>query len=544
MALAPKTVLTYPLDGANRDFVIPFEYLARKFVQVTLIGQDRKLLTINIDYRFTQRTIITLTKNWGPADGYERIEIRRYTSATERLVDFSDGSILRAYDLNTSQIQSLHIAEEGRDVASDTIGVNNDGDLDARGRKIVNLADATSDGEAVTLRQQKTWAGSALSHANRAEERANHANNQAISAQGAAQRAQASQLAAKASQDAALASRNEAESKAIASGGSAALARRWASEDLDVIVADGKYSALTYNIHSMRYSQESQRSAQAALGSQQAALGSQQAAAQSAKEAAQSAAEVKLPVAGPNTALRVLSQNTAGTKIMYSDLRIPLELNEVGTKFLRAGSFGLGGAAFPLQGRNADDYIPTGLYYMSAGTNTPYPYGWLRTNAITPGTYDFQEAFDTTGKMQHRAQSGGKWGPWQPIRYGVYSVTIEGFLKTQSPEAARAAIGAAVKGRVRPTPPELVWSGNNTATGAIQGEFYPGDILSCVVSDGSHTGAAILTPHPDGSARGSALWGNSGFVAFSINAAGTQLNWTTLAGYSINHIYRAVTTLT
>ncbi|WP_152687712.1 phage tail fiber domain-containing protein, partial [Pseudomonas fildesensis] len=34
---APKTVLTYPLNGAQRDFPIPFEYLARKFVVVTLI---------------------------------------------------------------------------------------------------------------------------------------------------------------------------------------------------------------------------------------------------------------------------------------------------------------------------------------------------------------------------------------------------------------------------------------------------------------------------------------------------------------------------
>ncbi len=186
MALAPKTVLTYPLDGANRDFTIPFEYLARKFVQVTLIGQDRKLLTLNIDYRFTLRTIITLTKNWGPADGYERIEIRRYTSATERLVDFSDGSILRAYDLNTSQVQALHIAEEGRDVASDTIGVNNDGDLDARGRKIVNLADAVSDGDAVTLRQEKEWGASALNQANRAAA----SNNSAIASANKAEQEQ------------------------------------------------------------------------------------------------------------------------------------------------------------------------------------------------------------------------------------------------------------------------------------------------------------------------------------------------------------------
>ena len=156
MANVIKTVLTYPLDGSNRDFNIPFEYLARKFVVVTLIGVDRKVLTINTDYRFATRTTISLTKAWGPADGYTTIELRRVTSTTDRLVDFTDGSILRAYDLNAAQIQTMHVAEEARDMTADTIGVNNDGHLDARGRRIVNLANAVDDRDAVPLGQLKT----------------------------------------------------------------------------------------------------------------------------------------------------------------------------------------------------------------------------------------------------------------------------------------------------------------------------------------------------------------------------------------------------
>ena len=166
---APKTVLTYPLNGTLKDFAIPFEYLARKFVVVTLIGATRRVLVLNSEYRFTTKKQITTTTAWGPAQGFENIEIRRMTSATERLVDFSDGSILRAYDLNTAQIQSLHIAEEARDLTADTIGVNNDGDLDARGRRIVNLADATQPDHAVTLRQEQAWAASTLAYKNAAE---------------------------------------------------------------------------------------------------------------------------------------------------------------------------------------------------------------------------------------------------------------------------------------------------------------------------------------------------------------------------------------
>lgn len=161
MANVIKTVLTYPLDGSTRDFNIPFEYLARKFVVVTLIGKDRKVLTLNTDYRFATRTTISLTKAWGPADSYETIELRRVTSTTDRLVDFTDGSILRAYDLNVAQIQTMHVAEEARDMTADTIGVNNDGHLDARGRKIVNVADATEAGDAVSFGQMQRFDGSA-----------------------------------------------------------------------------------------------------------------------------------------------------------------------------------------------------------------------------------------------------------------------------------------------------------------------------------------------------------------------------------------------
>ena len=155
MANVIKTVLTYQLDGSTRDFNIPFEYLARKFVVVTLIGVDRKVLTLNTDYRFATRTTISLTKAWGTADGYTTIELRRVTSTTDRLVDFTDGSILRAYDLNVAQIQTMHVAEEARDLTADTIGVNNDGHLDARGRRIVNLANAVEDRDAVPFGQLK-----------------------------------------------------------------------------------------------------------------------------------------------------------------------------------------------------------------------------------------------------------------------------------------------------------------------------------------------------------------------------------------------------
>lgn len=268
MAQAPRTTVTYKLNGTNRDFQLPFEYLARKFVQVTLVGVDRKLLVLNIDYRFTQRTIITLTKNWGPADGYNLVEIRRYTSATERLVDFSDGSILRAYDLNTSQVQSLHIAEEGRDIATDTIGVNNDGDLDARARKIVNVGDGVNDFDAVNLRQQKQWAGSALNQADRANREADRSTQQANAAAGSAQASAKSAQGSSQARDAALQHRNQAEAFKNTAGTSQATAAtsesnasKWAANPEDTLVADTRYSSLHYSRKSAASATASAKSA-------------------------------------------------------------------------------------------------------------------------------------------------------------------------------------------------------------------------------------------------------------------------------------------
>ncbi|MGL5643183.1 MAG: phage tail fiber protein [Metamycoplasmataceae bacterium] len=147
---APSTIVTITLTGQT-EFTIPFEYLARKYVEVTLLGIDRLPLVLNVDYRFVNKTLISLTRTYGAE--YKQIELRRVTSATERLVDFHDGSILRAYDLNLSQIQTLHVAEEARDLAADLLGVNDEGNLDARGKRIVNVAYAQNGGDAVPLGQ-------------------------------------------------------------------------------------------------------------------------------------------------------------------------------------------------------------------------------------------------------------------------------------------------------------------------------------------------------------------------------------------------------
>lgn len=152
-----KTVIQYPV--VDTEFDIPFDYLSRKFVRVSLVADDNRRLLSNItEYRYVSKTRVKLLVE---TTGFDRVEIRRFTSASERIVDFSDGSVLRAADLNVSQIQSAHIAEEARDASLMTMPQDDAGNLDARNRRIVRLAPGINGTDAVNKNQLDTTLGEA-----------------------------------------------------------------------------------------------------------------------------------------------------------------------------------------------------------------------------------------------------------------------------------------------------------------------------------------------------------------------------------------------
>lgn len=146
-----STIIIYEGDGTKTDFTVPFDYLKKSFVTVrlgtgtTLTGGDYG--DTGSDYYFLDKTTIRLKV--APASG-EALTIRRHTSATERVVTFKDASILKATDLDTSQVQAFHIAEEGRDILEDSLSVNREGNWDAKGKRIVNVGDAVADDDAMT----------------------------------------------------------------------------------------------------------------------------------------------------------------------------------------------------------------------------------------------------------------------------------------------------------------------------------------------------------------------------------------------------------
>lgn len=151
-----STIIIYEGDGTTTDFTVPFDYLKKSFVTVrldpstTLTGGDYG--DTGSDYYFLDKTTIRLKV--APASG-ESLTIRRHTSATERVVTFKDASILKATDLDTSQMQAFHIAEEGRDAINDAIIGDKEGNWDAKGHRITNVGAPIKDNDAVNLKYYK-----------------------------------------------------------------------------------------------------------------------------------------------------------------------------------------------------------------------------------------------------------------------------------------------------------------------------------------------------------------------------------------------------
>lgn len=151
-----STIAFYTGDGTTTDFTVPFDYLAKKFVRVSLgvtILKGGDYGDTSKDYYFLDKTKVRLKVP--PQEG-EVLTIRRYTSATDRVVSFKDASVLKATDLDVSSVQTIHIAEEGRDIINDALIKDKEGNWDAKGNRITNVGAPVADSDAVTYGVYKT----------------------------------------------------------------------------------------------------------------------------------------------------------------------------------------------------------------------------------------------------------------------------------------------------------------------------------------------------------------------------------------------------
>lgn len=209
-----STIAFYTGDGATTDFTVPFDYLAKKFVRVSLgvtILKGGDYGDTSKDYYFLDKTKVRLKV---PPQVGEVLTIRRYTSATDRVVSFKDASVLKATDLDVSAVQTIHIAEEARDIINDALIKDKEGTWDAKGSRIVNVGDAVSDGDAVNLKLYKEDAKGAYQSRVEAEKARDRAVEAETNAKGAEAKAKESETTSKMSETVAKASAGTAVSAA------------------------------------------------------------------------------------------------------------------------------------------------------------------------------------------------------------------------------------------------------------------------------------------------------------------------------------------
>lgn len=194
-----STIAFYTGDGATTDFTVPFDYLAKKFVRVSLgvtILKGGDYGDTSKDYYFLDKTKVRLKVP--PQEG-EVLTIRRYTSATDRVVSFKDASVLKATDLDVSSVQTIHIAEEARDIINDALIKDKEDNWDAKGNRIVNVGDPIGDNDAVSFKFYKDDAMGAYQAKLKAEASRDAAKVSETNAKASEVNAKESEVTAKAS---------------------------------------------------------------------------------------------------------------------------------------------------------------------------------------------------------------------------------------------------------------------------------------------------------------------------------------------------------
>ena len=131
----------YTGDNATTQFSIPFTYQDTAEISVTVNGVAETGLT------FPSSSTVLLTS--APATG-TLVQVRRTTALASRAVDFASGSVLTEEDLDDSNIQVFHAAQEAIDIAGDSIFLDADDKWEASSKVIKNVGTPAASTDAAT----------------------------------------------------------------------------------------------------------------------------------------------------------------------------------------------------------------------------------------------------------------------------------------------------------------------------------------------------------------------------------------------------------
>jgi hypothetical protein len=247
MAMA-LSYTTYTGDGTNKNFAVPFPYIAQSHVVVKVD---------NVAVTFTWLNSAMVQTAVAPANGAS-VEIRRVTPRVTPMVDFEDASTLTESDLDLYANQLLYIAQEAFDSLTavvspdETTNQNN-----AHNLRIVNVADPVDDQDAATKGWVNTNGASIVSAAVAAK-------NDAVTAKTGSETARDASIVAKdasvAAKDTAVTKAGEAAASATAAAGSATTATTKAGE-----AATSATNAATSESNALTYRNQADANAQAAL---------------------------------------------------------------------------------------------------------------------------------------------------------------------------------------------------------------------------------------------------------------------------------------
>ena len=136
---------TYKGDGSQSTFIIPFDYLQKDFVKVTINEVDKVYAQ---DYNVDGRELSFPT---APPSG-SIIKVYRETP-TDRMVKWNEGSVLTSSNMTTQQIQELHLIEETTYNLNNSAMVKTEDNHKWEGQylPITHVGDPTDDSDVVNL---------------------------------------------------------------------------------------------------------------------------------------------------------------------------------------------------------------------------------------------------------------------------------------------------------------------------------------------------------------------------------------------------------
>lgn len=122
----------YTGNGSTTTFALTFPYVRPEHVVVFVNF-------VSVAYTYTNSTTVNVSP--APGNGL-RVEVRRVTPLANPLIDFTDGSILAAADLDTSNLQLLYVQQELDDGVKQGVFISSVTGLPTgNGKRITNVAD-------------------------------------------------------------------------------------------------------------------------------------------------------------------------------------------------------------------------------------------------------------------------------------------------------------------------------------------------------------------------------------------------------------------